>query len=363
MAKILTSGFFTTASSKMQIDKITYSSGQYIITGSGFKTKKDYLYVLADNNAYVPDSYTDSTIILTLGQNHIKFRVANENSVSNTFETENPNIIFQFTGTSFSIPCSRYTGSSASTGYSYSWTVYVDNVLYGAYSGTGSFTSAGISLTGLTDGTHTVRIRPTNDTYSAGWGNAFGFYSGTSGANATANKAKLTAVLSDPDWAYMLDATRYGDYFRAYQYYGCINLTQILDEEDWRTDAWAAHYYRYCQYYGCTNLANAAVETSSTRSNVGTHFRACQYAYCPNLRIGTYIHGKDFAMALNGAEYTYSQMFYLSSANTTADTMPLYYLSDGTTASVTNRTPSADKNYVTNRTGITGYSSMNSYWR
>jgi hypothetical protein len=56
-------------------------------------------------------------------------------------------------------------------------------------------------------------------------------------------------------------------------------------------------------------------------------------------------------------------MFYSSSPATTADTMPSYYLPDGTTAPVTNLTPSVDKEYVYNRTGIAGYSSLPVYWK
>jgi hypothetical protein len=58
-------------------------------------------------------------------------------------------------------------------------------------------------------------------------------------------------------------------------------------------------------------------------------------------------------------------MFYLSSSNSTPDTMPRYYTdaSHTTTAPVSDLTPPKRIEYVYNRTGIDGYSSLNSYWK
>jgi hypothetical protein len=272
----------------------------------------------------------------------------------------NKDIVFQFTGASFQIPIS---GRKNNVNAPYDWVVYADDQELGVYAGTGYDSGAGISITGLENATHTVAIKP-NGEYSVGWGCAFGFYNNTSGANAAANKDKLTAVLNDPDWAHLYTETNTGNYFRAYQCYGCTNLTQIPDEDLPDTVITVGNYYRYIQCYNCKSLTKAATEISlDSVTSIGNYFRYGQYQNCTNLRIGSYIYSKQFATLLNQNQYNYLQMFYLSSTATTPDTMPQYYLADGSTAPVTNLTPSADKNYVTNRTGITGYDNLNANWK
>jgi hypothetical protein len=315
----------------MTIDSVAYANGQYTITGEGFTTNNNYLYVLIDNYAYTPDSYTDDTILLTISKKFgSEFRIVNEKFASNVFE-DKKDIIFEFVGDSFQIPTCGRKNYVASTPYA--WDVYIDDVFKGSYSGVSADASTGISVSGLASGAHIVGIMPTDGLYSVGWGCAFGFWTGTSGLNNATNRNKFTRAIQDPDWAHLYTATNTGTYFRRYTYYGTTNLVQFVPE------------------------------TMPDSVTIGTYFRRSQYYLCPNLKIGSYVHDKNFAKALNGGTDNYSWMFCLDTAIITPDEMPKYTKADGTLAPVTDLTPSNDRNYVQNRTGITGYSSLNSYWK
>lgn len=58
-------------------------------------------------------------------------------------------------------------------------------------------------------------------------------------------------------------------------------------------------------------------------------------------------------------------MFQLASAKTDPDTVPRYYTDSThtTTASITDLIPTAQKYYLTNRTGIEGYDEIDDNWK
>jgi hypothetical protein len=337
-----------------------------------------------------------------------------------TPDTSAFDIIFQFLGTSFQIPCSGRKNNIAAA---YDWIVSVDGTELGVFAGTSSDSSAGIAITGLENTTHTVTIKPNGD-YTVGWGCAFGFWTGTSGANAIANKNKLTAVLNDPGFAHLYTETNAGSNYRIYQYQNCTSLTQIApetmpdtvttigirfcdsqynyctsliqaaDEYISSSVTYINDEFRYCQYQNCTSLIQAADEYlpdglitigSGLRMNqyqyctkltqtaeeiipdsvtfIGSTFRINQYNYCSKLLIGSHVHSKHFATLLNKSSSNYQEMFHLGATVSTPDTMPRYYLEDGTTAPVTNLTPTSDKGYVYGRTGIAGYDELDPNWK
>jgi hypothetical protein len=424
VSKILCSGIVSSGiSSKIKIDDVTYANNKYTITGSGFITQSNYLYVLVDNIAYTPDIYTNTEILLTLHKRYGEFRVVNERMASNTFEYVNPNnIIFKFIGTSFNIPCS---GKKNNADCIYNWRVFVDYEEIGTYIGTSSNTSTGISISNLADTEHIVEIIPTDGLYTVGWGVAFGFQNGTSGANNTVNKNKLSRVLSDPDFAHLYTETNTGNYFRSYQYSACANLTKAAQETMPSTVTTIGTYFRNYQYNGCVSLTTAPDENlPNTLTTIGSRFRSnqykgcnsltvapeenlptsvttladyfrssqytdCvnlsrvpneqyfggtissgwdyrshQYQNCPNIRVRDYVFNKQFATVIKyNSTYPYKEMFSLSTINTTPDDMPQYIKQDDTLAPVTELTPTADKNFVTNRTGIAGYDSLNANWK
>jgi hypothetical protein len=297
-------------------------------------------------------------------------------------------IELSFNGAFFTIPTS---GKKNGESCDYNWHVVTDEGEE-EYDVQGVTNDTGFSVQGLPFvGVHYVVIYPRDGKYTVGWGAAFGFGTGTTGANSDTNKSKLCAVVVDPDWAHMYTETDTGDYFRAnefynsgisavvseslpssvtrignnfrrYQYNGCTGLSQAAAEVVPDSVTSIGTYFRYGQYQKCTNLTKAAAEVVPVRP--GNGIRYSQYEGCIKLRVGTYIHDTRFAETLNRNLSDYGRMFCVSDSVTTSDTMPKYYLEDGvTTAPVTNLTPTSDKSYVTNRTGISGYASLDENWK
>jgi hypothetical protein len=387
MSKILTSGFIVGGGvkSSIKISSVTYDGTQYTITGSGFTTQSDSLRVLIDGVMYAPDYLTADTIMITLSKLYNKFQVINENEASKVYNGSfGSNIVFQFASTSFYLPLSGRKNNQSAP---YNWSVSVDGTELGTYSGTSSLDSSKIALRELLNTTHTVTIKPADGLYSVGWGCAFGFWDNTYGANETTNKDKLTAVLNDPDWAHLYTETDTGDYFRMNQYMNCTKLVTIPDEDmpegveyigaafrhrqymgctsiktaaaEHLPDSLTSIYsdFRNAQYEGCTALTTAAAEVlpdSVTSIDIGFRYR--QYYNCSSLTVKNYTHHRRFATLVNTSDYHYNQMFKVDTARTLADGMPYYYTGSGTTQKLVDTlTLDYYKDYITNRTGITGY--------
>lgn len=182
-------------------------------------------------------------------------------------------IIFAFSGYSnYSIPTRSLTNDY------YNWRVFVDGKMYGVFSGTSSSTGE-INLYVGDTSEKIITIIPADGKYSAGWGRAWSY--GTSRGSDSREGYHLRKVINDPDWAHVLSETETGDYFRAYQFRGCSNLTEPVPEAMPNTVKKIGDYAFYYQYRGCYNLQYPAVEyySENVEGYVGTHFRAYQYYY------------------------------------------------------------------------------------
>jgi hypothetical protein len=368
MAKILASDFFLGVNYKIKLDEVTYANGQYTLKGSGLTDGTGYVYVLVDGVMHTPDFLTQDTIMLTLDDTHTKFQVVTESGVSRVVEYVDNRIKFEFVGDSFIVPTNWYDLEYTLLGAPYDWKIYLDNEYVGQFNGTSAETSVGISLPSTSMGTHTVMIVPADGLYSAGWGRAFGFMGNfTTGGNSETNKLKFTKVLNDPDWAHLLSETDTGNNFRLSQFNLCKNLTNIVPENLPNSVTTIGANFRRSQYH--TNLLQRdfpGEHVPDSVTSIGMSYRRQQYVNNANLLIGSYVHNYNFSTLLNTNINSYYGMFWCDSNVPTPsffDTMPRYYLEDGTTAPVTDLTPTSDKNYVTNRTGIAGYSSLPANWK
>jgi hypothetical protein len=162
--------------------------------------------------------------------------------------------------------------------------------------------------------------------------------------------------------------TSIGNYFRVQQYSGCTSLTGSPAAEVIPSGVTSiGNNFRDSQYYGCSGLTGspAAEVIPSGVTSIGSSFRYQQYQGCPNIRISGHTHDYRFATLLNQNSGNYQYMFNLSSSNTTTDYVPKYYIdnTNTTTTPVTDLTPTAQKYYLTNRTGIPNYNSLNANWK
>ena len=168
----------------------------------------------------------------------------------------------------YSIPTS---GRVASLDHTYDWDVYVDNVLTtdcpsGNCTGTSSTSTApgvnGITLTGLSSGQHQIKIVPHNAPIP-GWGNAFGHYSDTTGANAQANKNKIISLDSPLTTMAFAPKTSESTTNASYMFYGifnyCTNLTAPANFMD-----------TYKLPSTITDLSNFLQQSHSGNSNLST---------------------------------------------------------------------------------------------
>jgi hypothetical protein len=164
------------------------------------------------------------------------------------------------------IPTSGYLNGIS---HVYDWDITVDGQSTtvcpdGRCQGTSGTTLAGIQLTGLSSGDHHIRITPHGDE-EAGWGNAFGHYSGNAGANATDNKQKLISIdaplstlafapkTTGPESVNTTSATN----MFAYMFSGCSKLTTpavIRDNYKLPETITDLSYFLSNTHYGNTSL-------------------------------------------------------------------------------------------------------------
>ena len=155
-----------------------------------------------------------------------------------------------------------------------------------------------------------------------------------------------------------------GNYFRSGQYLNCTSITSPSPENISDSIFSYGTYFRSGQYSGCTGLTGSpAAEVINPMPTPGNYFRYRQYYNCPGLLIGNHVH-ISMNLVLNVGTGHYNEMFYVSSALSTPDTIPIYFnLMDSSSASISTLTPSVQKKYCTNRTGITGYASLHANWK
>ena len=153
-----------------------------------------------------------------------------------------------------------------------------------------------------------------------------------------------------------------GDSFRQY-IYSATKLTAPVSEYLPNSLTTVGNSFRSYQYCWCSDLLQTTAEyLPNNVVNVGTDFRRNQYCYCPKILIKNHIHVRMDEF-LNSNANNYYDMFYLSSAKSDSDAMPNYKDKNGIVSSITTLTPGARKRYCYNRTGISGYASLNAYWK
>ena len=208
---------------------------------------------------------------------------------------EQKDIQFVVSGSTFVIP------TNCSAQEYYSWRVYVDGRSYGVFQGTSSATSGGIPLEIGENTEHTIILQPSDGRYYYGWGRAFGFNQTNSSIPSltTTNKNKVRRVLNDPDYAHLTSETYTGSYYRAYQWHGCTNLTQIVAEEMPNTVVVIGNYAFMAQYYDCRSLTYAATEYISPNiTEIDHEFRRQQYYQCNLLATPSVEHMPDSVISV-----------------------------------------------------------------
>lgn len=144
---------------------------------------------------------------------------------------------------------------------------------------------------------YTVKIRPSVVDYW--WARACWWW------NSWAQDTVLMEIVYDGSYIwYAASATDTWNYFRAYQYIKCTQITQAPEEylPDTVTTIWT--YFRNSQYYQSTQLPASPMEClPNSVTSIWAEFRWSQYAYCSNIKAINW--WKDLNIWNSG--YRYSQ--------------------------------------------------------
>jgi hypothetical protein len=159
---------------------------------------------------------------------------------------------------SYAIPTSGYLNL---TYHYYDWDITVDGEPVGNDNGLfyGLGNSVGILLTDLSADDHQIKITP-HGGEKEGWGNAFGHFSGSGGANSTTNKQKLISIdapLSTLAFAPENPTATTATHMFAYLFYGCTNLTTtavIRDNYKLPEAITDLSYFLYATHHNNTSL-------------------------------------------------------------------------------------------------------------
>lgn len=199
------------------------------------------------------------------------------------------------------IPISWYSAEGTQD-CDYNWYVSIDwwwQVTYsGMWSAWGSirvwFWLAPLSV-------HTVTIKPRVEEYW--WLRAF-WYKGTNYATFLVN------IISDKSYKwYAISDIFTGDWYKAYQYYGCDNLINTDEELLPDTLEIIGNNYRYYEYAGCTSLVwNAEEKILKTVKAIGDNYRAYQYQNCTGLKR---VDMRAINWASVGSNYRYNQYSWI----------------------------------------------------
>jgi uncharacterized repeat protein (TIGR02543 family) len=242
----------------------------------------------------------------------------------------------------FSIPVSGYLNGD-STVKSYDWNIDWGDGQTETAAGSSSSGSNGIGHTYASAGRYSITIRP-NGAVDA-WFGAFGFRSGSSGANIQDNKNKVVSVDS-PLQPLMtrtqaqLSAGTAPDYEWAYTFYHCTNLTMgagfgfssAWDSITTVDESFAAYMFAGCNGDAFTmNDGFNLPQGITTVGIAGSDFAAYMFAGCNgdaftmnsvfNLPQGITTAGDDFAAYMfsgcNGDAFTMNSVFNLPQGITT----------------------------------------------
>ncbi|MCL2451590.1 hypothetical protein FWD20_01790 [Candidatus Saccharibacteria bacterium] len=177
----------------------------------------------SDTNALIA---ADPSTIAACGGNPECFAFTIDTRMTNTLDTDPTH--YSGTATTFAIPTSGYVNASSSR--SYNWIInWGDGSAEQTVSGTSGTTGANANgiphdyaSTGGA-GEYQITIRP-SAAPSEGWFNAFGFYTGTAGANASANKLMFKSI--DTPFTELM-RTKWVIYRFALMFNGARNGTEI----------------------------------------------------------------------------------------------------------------------------------------
>ena len=185
----------------------------------------------------------------------------------------------------------------------YDWKVSIDWGEETVYSGTWDTTGIRVGYWLNPLSVHTVTIKPNDEDYW--WLRAF-WYKGTNYADTLVN------IISDKSYkGYANSASFSGDYFKAYQYYGCTNLINTDEELLPDTLEVIGDYYRYYEYAWCTKLvSNAEEKILKTVKAIGDYYRAYQYQNCTWISL---INMRAINWAAVWNNYRYNQYSWMAS--------------------------------------------------
>lgn len=192
----------------------------------------------------------------------------------------------------------------------YKWKVKIDDGEEVEYNGIWSSNwkiRVGYGLTPLS--VHTVTIKPIEEWY--GWLRAF-WYKGTDIASSLIN------IISDKSYkGYAVSSVFTGDWYKAYQYYGCNSLINTDEELLPDTLEVIGNNYRYYEYAGCTSLvSNADEKILKTVKAIWDNYRAYQYQNC--IAINN-INMRAINWASVGNNYRYNQFSWIGTDRNLVD--------------------------------------------
>lgn len=264
----------------------------------------------------------------------------------------------------------------------YSWKINWGDGVIETKSGTSAPAMNLISHTYSSPNTYKIVITPVSDAY--GWMRAF-----------TNIDPKIISFDYLTNKSFMISASTHGPFYMAYlcntssttqpitevktvdetsvvtiaanfkfnQYYGCAQLLTAEIEQIPSGVQNISSNFKQAQYKNCTNLQNAAEESLPTHVvNIANGFRKEQYSNCTSLLIGNYVHARMDEF-LNGGNNNFELMFNMPTTKSTSDSIPKFKDKLNNIYPITDLTPSFSKQYCTNRTGISGYASLNANWK
>lgn len=172
------------------------------------------------------------------------------------------------------VPISWYS-TTGTTDCSYSWKISVDGWAETTYTWTGS-NGGSITIGWYTaNSEHTIKIVPTTESYW--WARAYGWRS-------TTWRTYITEILYDSSYMwYAVSATDTWDYFRAFQYSDCSNLSNTPDEYLPNTVTTIWIHFRSRQFKGTWITEYQDEVMPDTVTSIWTEFRAYQFYWCSNL--------------------------------------------------------------------------------
>ncbi len=238
----------------------------------------------------------------------------------------------------FYVPTSGFCGGKYSK--TYNWVIDWGDSITGKYSQTDSqnaFKTSGIPHIYTAAGTYTITITPDGSTDA--WFGSFGFSSNTTGANAGANKQKVTAVISPlttlmTRTAAEISANTPPNYEWKLTFVDCVNLTMGEFFTMPQDITKAGDFYAEEMFWGCNGdnfTMGEAFNLPQKLTSVGRQFASYMFCSCngDNFTMNQDFTmpqditrvGEGFASAMfmlcNGASFSMGEAFNLPQKLTT----------------------------------------------